>query len=59
MDWFHYRTIWHSLPQSMKRVGEAVGVDDSFLFRCMKGFSRPNEASRRTRKLIQRLLIKS
>lgn len=37
IDWLHYLTIWEELNESQKRVGEAVGVEERFLIRAMKG----------------------
>ncbi|KZS21887.1 DNA polymerase theta [Daphnia magna] len=37
IDWLHYLTLWEELSESQKRVGEAVGVEERFLVRAMKG----------------------
>lgn len=37
IDWLHYLTLWEDLNESQKRVGEAVGVEERFLIRAMKG----------------------
>ena len=37
IDWLHYLTLWEELDSSQKRVGEAVGVEERFLVRAMKG----------------------
>ncbi|KOB71427.1 putative DNA polymerase theta [Operophtera brumata] len=31
IDWLHLLTLWESLPKAMKRVGELVGVQESFI----------------------------
>ena len=37
IDWLHYMTLWEDLTETQKRVGEAVGVEERFLIRAMKG----------------------
>ena len=37
LDWMNYLTLWGSLPNDMKRVGELVGVEERFLVRAMRG----------------------
>jgi DNA polymerase theta len=37
IDWLHYLTIWEELNERQKRIGEAVGVEERFLIRAMKG----------------------
>ena len=37
IDWLHYLTLWEDLTESHKRVGHAVGVEERFLIRAMKG----------------------
>lgn len=37
IDWLHFLTLWEELNESQKRVGEAVGVEERFLIRAMKG----------------------
>ncbi|PZC85504.1 hypothetical protein B5X24_HaOG216612 [Helicoverpa armigera] len=41
MDWIHMLTLWESLTKAQKRVGELVGVQESFIIRCL----RTNKAS--------------
>lgn len=37
IDWLHLLTLWESLTAAMKRVGELVGVQESFIIRCLRG----------------------
>lgn len=37
IDWLHFLTLWEELTESQKRVAEAVGVEERFLIRAMKG----------------------
>ncbi|XP_045518673.1 DNA polymerase theta [Pieris brassicae] len=37
LDWLHLLTLWESLTIAMKRVGELVGVQESFIIRCLRG----------------------
>lgn len=37
IDWIHMLTLWESLTKAMKRVGELVGVQESFIIRCLRG----------------------
>ena len=37
IDWLHYLTLWEELDSGKKRVAEAVGVEERFLVRAMKG----------------------
>ena len=37
LDFMNYLTIWESLPNDAKRVGELVGVEERFLVRAMRG----------------------
>ena len=37
IDWLHFLTLWEDLNEGQKRVGEAVGVEERFLIRAMKG----------------------
>lgn len=37
IDWLHLLTLWESLTKAMKRVGELVGVQESFIIRCLRG----------------------
>lgn len=39
IDWLMYLDLWERLTPSMKRVGELVGVKESFLVRAMRGQS--------------------
>ncbi|CAF4814385.1 unnamed protein product [Pieris macdunnoughi] len=36
LDWLHLLTLWESLTVAMKRVGELVGVQESFIIRCLR-----------------------
>lgn len=40
IDWLHLLTLWESLTKAMKRVGELVGVQESFIIRCLRGTSK-------------------
>ncbi|XP_059056715.1 DNA polymerase theta-like [Achroia grisella] len=42
IDWLHLLTLWESLTRSMKRVGELVGVQESFIIRCLRGNNKLN-----------------
>lgn len=42
IDWLHLLTLWESLTKAMKRVGELVGVQESFIIRCMRGTNKLN-----------------
>ncbi|KAM7322117.1 hypothetical protein ACRRTK_018958 [Alexandromys fortis] len=37
IDWYRFFCLWEKLPASMRRVAELVGVEESFLARCVKG----------------------
>ena len=37
IDWLHYLKLWEDLGENHKRVGQAVGVEERFLIRAMKG----------------------
>ncbi|KAM3960995.1 DNA polymerase theta [Aphomia sociella] len=42
IDWLHLLTLWESLTKSMKKVGELVGVQESFIIRCLRGNNKLN-----------------
>ncbi|XP_050343845.1 DNA polymerase theta isoform X1 [Nymphalis io] len=42
IDWLHLLTLWESLSAAMKRVGELVGVQESFIIRCLRGTKQFN-----------------
>lgn len=42
IDWLHLLTLWESLTAAMKRVGELVGVQESFIIRCLRGTNKNN-----------------
>ncbi|XP_063533002.1 DNA polymerase theta [Cydia strobilella] len=44
IDWLHLLTLWESLTKAMKRVGELVGVQESFIIRCLRGANKFNNA---------------
>ncbi|XP_047984391.1 DNA polymerase theta [Leguminivora glycinivorella] len=44
IDWLHLLTLWESLTKAMKRVGELVGVQESFIIRCLRGGNKSNNA---------------
>lgn len=37
IDWLHLLNLWESLTKAMKRVGELVGVQESFIIHCLRG----------------------
>lgn len=39
LDWLFYLDMWEKLSKSMQRVGELVGVKESFLVKAMRGVS--------------------
>ncbi|XP_026322491.1 DNA polymerase theta [Hyposmocoma kahamanoa] len=43
IDWLHLLTLWESLTRAMKRVGELVGVQESFIIRCLRGTKKIND----------------
>lgn len=43
IDWLHLLTLWESLTRAMKRVGELVGVQESFIIRCLRGTNKMND----------------
>ncbi|XP_045766049.1 DNA polymerase theta isoform X2 [Maniola jurtina] len=42
IDWLHLLTLWESLTAAMKRVGELVGVQESFIIRCLRSANKSN-----------------
>ncbi|XP_061711410.1 DNA polymerase theta [Cydia pomonella] len=44
IDWLHLLTLWETLTKAMKRVGELVGVQESFIIRCLRGANKFNSA---------------
>ncbi|XP_067619568.1 DNA polymerase theta isoform X2 [Eurosta solidaginis] len=40
LDWLLFLDMWEKLPPAMKKVGELVGVKESFLVRAMRGQSK-------------------
>lgn len=40
LDWLFYLDMWEKLSNSMKRVGELVGVKESFFVKAMRGTSK-------------------
>lgn len=42
IDWIHMLTLWESLTKAMKRVGELVGVQESFIIKCLRGGNKAN-----------------
>ncbi|CAG4991657.1 unnamed protein product [Parnassius apollo] len=40
IDWLHLLTLWESLTKSMKKVGELVGVQESFIIQCLRGSNK-------------------
>lgn len=47
MDWFIFLKLWESMPKSMQRVGELVGVKEAFLMRAVRTHIRSDEKSLR------------
>ncbi|XP_045494338.1 DNA polymerase theta-like [Colias croceus] len=40
LDWLHLLTLWESLTVAMKKVGELIGVQESFIIRCLRGANK-------------------
>ncbi|CAK1598557.1 unnamed protein product [Parnassius mnemosyne] len=40
IDWLHLLTLWESLTKSMKKVGELVGVQESFIIQRLRGSNK-------------------
>ncbi|XP_055906695.1 DNA polymerase theta [Eupeodes corollae] len=40
LDWLMYLDLWEKLSPAMKKVGELVGVKESFLVRAMRGHTK-------------------
>lgn len=40
IDWLHLLTLWESMTAAMKRVGELVGVQESFIIRCVRSANK-------------------
>lgn len=47
IDWLHLLTLWESLTKAMKRVGELVGVQESFIIRCLRGTNKLNNVQKK------------
>lgn len=43
IDWLHLLTMWETLTKAMKRVGELVGVQESFIIRCLRGTNKSKD----------------
>ncbi|XP_028028922.1 DNA polymerase theta-like isoform X2 [Bombyx mandarina] len=39
IDWLHLLNLWESLTKAMKKVGELVGVQESFIIKCLRGLN--------------------
>lgn len=52
INWLLYLDLWEKLSASMQRVGELVGVKESFLVRAMRGI---NKLDHRTMQIHKRL----
>lgn len=52
LDWMLFLALWEKLPASMKRVGELVGVSESYIVNATRGKIQTN-----TSKLYQKLMI--
>lgn len=44
IDWLHLLTMWESLTKSMKKVGELVGIEESFIVRCVRGTNKSSNS---------------
>ncbi|XP_077294187.1 DNA polymerase theta [Arctopsyche grandis] len=42
LDWLHFLKLWESLSAAMKRVGKLIGIQESFIYRCMRNFQKNN-----------------
>lgn len=54
LDWLNVLNVWEALPAAMKRVGELVGVQESFLARVAKGSANPEIPENRSKLSIVR-----
>lgn len=45
LDWLDVFQLWNELPVAMKRVGELVGVEESFIVQLMRGTVNVNQES--------------
>lgn len=52
LDWMLFLDLWEKLPASMKRVGDLVGVRESYIVNATRGKIQTN-----TTKLYQKLMI--
>ncbi|RZC40268.1 DNA polymerase theta, partial [Asbolus verrucosus] len=52
LDWMFYLNLWEKLPTSMKKVGELVGVRESYIVSATRGKLQTN-----TSKLYHKLLV--
>ncbi|CAH1967457.1 unnamed protein product [Acanthoscelides obtectus] len=52
IDWMFYLELWQRLPRSMKKVGELVGVRESFLISATRGNLQTN-----TNKSYHKMLV--
>lgn len=37
LNWMHLLNLWDGLSKAMKRVGEMVGIQESLIYRCVRG----------------------
>lgn len=52
IDWMFYLDLWEKLPPSMKRVGELVGVSESYIVNAARG-----RISTSTHQLYRKMLV--
>lgn len=39
MDWFRVLGVWEKLPNSMRKVGDMIGIEEGFIVKAMTGTS--------------------
>ncbi|XP_018568952.2 DNA polymerase theta [Anoplophora glabripennis] len=52
IDWMFYLELWERLPRTMKKVGELVGVQESYIVNATRGKTQTN-----TNKLFHKLMV--
>lgn len=52
IDWMFYLDLWEKLPPTMKRVGELVGIKESYIVNATRGKIQTN-----TNKLYHKLMV--
>jgi hypothetical protein len=44
IDWMAFLELWKTLPESERRVGQLVGVEERFLMNALRGCAKPGKA---------------